>query len=288
MDAASTPERNVTPREQDDSIEINESTKEFHCAADLTRFRNRGGTLSARELKELKARTKAREEMVELEKRMRAIENAETPISPEGTTEPTDQQQKTASPVVPSSPSSFSSSSDSDSESNSSSSNSESSDRGRSRQKKHKSKYKGIKVTPHITLRIDSSLREWGDWKREMERVFEGDPRTYGKGRQKILKALDFVDQPLVTMWYTYRDRKEKRKSHKMKRWSKFLAWTKKKIQGGQNSTANMYSHYDAARHRPENPLITSIPSSPRSKETYPKKMTKIWPSLSIQSYRRS
>ena len=33
-DAASISERNVT--QQDDSIEINESTKEFHCAADLT------------------------------------------------------------------------------------------------------------------------------------------------------------------------------------------------------------------------------------------------------------
>ena len=253
-DAASISERNATPREQDDSIEINEPMKEFHSAADLTRFRNKGGILSTRELKELKARTKAREEMIELENRMRTIENAETPRPPERTTEPTDQQQKTASPVVPSSPSSLSSSSDSDFESNSSSSDSESSDRGRSRQKKHKLKYKGIKVTPHITLRIDSSLREWGDWKREMERVFEGDPRTYGKGRQKILKALDFVDQPLVTLWYTYRDRKEKQKSGKMKRWTKFLAWTKKKIQGGQNSTANMYSHYDAARHRPDEP----------------------------------
>ena len=88
-----------------------------------------------------------------------------------------------------------------------------------------------------------------------MERVFEGDPRTYGKDRQKILKALDYVDQQLITLWYTYRYQKEKRKSaHKMKRWSKFLAWTKKKIQGGQNSTANMYSHYDTARHRPDEP----------------------------------
>jgi hypothetical protein len=60
----------------------------------------------------------------------------------------TDQQQKTASPVVPSFPSSLPSSSDSNPDSNSSSSNSESSDRGRSRQKKHKSKYKGIKVNP--------------------------------------------------------------------------------------------------------------------------------------------
>jgi hypothetical protein len=87
-----------------------------------------------------------------------------------------------------------------------------------------------------------------------MERVFEGDPRTYRKGNQKILKALDFVDQPLVTLWYTYQDRKKKRKSHKMKRWGKFLAWTKKKIQGGQNSTANIYSRYDTARHRADEP----------------------------------
>src|ERR1700684_4360463 len=107
-DAASTSERNATPREQDDSIEINEPTKQFHSAADLTRFRNKGGILS-RELKELKARAKAREEMFELENRMRTIENAETPRSLERTTEPTDQQQKAASPVVPSSPSSLSS-----------------------------------------------------------------------------------------------------------------------------------------------------------------------------------
>ena len=93
-DAASISERNATPREQDDSIKINEPMKEFHSAADLTRFRNKGGILSTRELKELKARTKAREEMIELENRMRTIENAETPRSPERTTEPTDQQQK--------------------------------------------------------------------------------------------------------------------------------------------------------------------------------------------------
>ena len=127
-DAASISERNATPREQDDSIKISEPMKEFHSAADLTRFRNKGGILSTRELKELKARTKAREEMIELENRMRTIENTETPRSPERTTEPTDQQQKTASPVVPSSPSSLSSSSDSDFESNSSSSDSESSE----------------------------------------------------------------------------------------------------------------------------------------------------------------
>ena len=38
---------------------------------------------------------------------------------------------------------------------------------------------KGIRITPSYTLRISSSLREWGDWKRDIERVFEGDPETY-------------------------------------------------------------------------------------------------------------
>ena len=38
---------------------------------------------------------------------------------------------------------------------------------------------RGIKVTPSYTLKVSSSLREWGDWKKDIERVFEGDPYTY-------------------------------------------------------------------------------------------------------------
>jgi len=42
------------------------------------------------------------------------------------------------------------------------------------------------------------------------------------------------------------------------------------------------------ARHQADEPLITSILSSPQSKETYPKKMAKIWPSLSIAEAKES
>ena len=38
---------------------------------------------------------------------------------------------------------------------------------------------RGIKVIPSYTLKVSSSLREWGDWKQDIERVFEGDPDTY-------------------------------------------------------------------------------------------------------------
>ena len=59
---------------------------------------------------------------------------------------------------------------------------------------------RGIKITPSYTLRISSSLREWGDWKRDIERVFEGDPDTYRTGAQKILKALDYIEPSLKSL----------------------------------------------------------------------------------------
>ena len=37
---------------------------------------------------------------------------------------------------------------------------------------------RGIKITPSYTLKVSSSLREWRDWKKDIERVFEGDPYT--------------------------------------------------------------------------------------------------------------
>src|SRR5436305_10809117 len=68
---------------------------------------------------------------------------------------------------------------------------------------------KGIKITLGYTLRVSSSLREWGDWKKDIERVFEGDPSTYRTGAQKILKALDYLDSNLKSLWYTFSDRQE-------------------------------------------------------------------------------
>ena len=59
---------------------------------------------------------------------------------------------------------------------------------------------KGIKVTPSYTLKVSSSLREWGDWKKDIERVFEGDPYTYQTGSQRILKALDYLDSNLKSL----------------------------------------------------------------------------------------
>ncbi len=84
---------------------------------------------------------------------------------------------------------------------------------------------KGIKVTPSYTLKVSSSLREWGDWKRDMERVFEGDPDTYYQGPQKIIKALDYLDTNLKSLWYTHSEQQKG-----IRKWSVFLQWTRDNV----------------------------------------------------------
>jgi hypothetical protein len=102
-------------------------------------------------------------------------------------------------------------------------------------------------VIPSYTLRVSSSLREWGDWKRDIERVFEGDPSVYPKGAQKILKALDYLDPSLKSLWYTYSEQKGG-----IRKWPLFLTWTRENVQNGQNATATLYEQLNAAKQLPD------------------------------------
>ena len=95
---------------------------------------------------------------------------------------------------------------------------------------------RGIKVTPSYTLKVSSSLREQGDWKKDIEQVFEGDPYTYQTRAQKILKALDYLDSDLKSLQYTYSNQKSS-----IKQWPVFLGWTRDNIQNRQNATTILY-----------------------------------------------
>ena len=178
----------------------------INTAADLARLRNNGKLLTPQELKELNARVKALEEMARIEDRLRALESRKRPRSeisedappPEGPVEPVARLQ-------PSTRGSRSPSSHQDrlatirpsielDDSDSGSSNTVVYPRKRQRFTR------GIKVTPSYTLKVSSSLREWGDWKKDMERVFRGDPYTYQTSSQRILKALDYVDPSLKSL----------------------------------------------------------------------------------------
>jgi hypothetical protein len=214
-------------------------TMEIPTAADLARLRADGKPLTGQERKELNAQIKALEEMAQMEDRLRALENrkrshdaaAESPAPARASSSPRElspsNQQERHSPTT--------TSSDSDGSDNST----------YAHRHKRRRYSKGIKVTPSYTLRVSSSLREWGDWKRDIERVFEGDPETYRSGSQKIIKALDYLDSNLKSLWYTY---SEQKKDKHTKKWPIFLKWTRNNIQHGQNATATLYDQLNDAR----------------------------------------
>jgi hypothetical protein len=219
---------------------------QVNTAADLSRLRTEGHPLTSQELKELNTRVKAFEEMARIEDRLRllenrkrtseAIEDSASQASLSISTRPLSQPY-----YLPSHrPSSVQSSVERDS-------SSELSDDIIRHRHKRLRYTRGIKVTPSYTLKVSSSLREWGDWRKDIERVFEGDPKTYQTGSQKILKALDYLDTNLKTLWYTFSD-----KERDVKKWSTFLTWTRDNIQHGQNATATLYEQLNAAKQLPD------------------------------------
>lgn len=234
------------------SDNASEDSQEISTAADLARLRNEGKILTPQELKELSTRIKALEEMAKMEDRLRALESRKRPRSHESSdqtliqehpTAPNEPIETTEAPlpsVGRSSRRRERSQVDIDDSDDPDSSSSSSTTHHRHKRRRFT---KGIKITPSYTLRVSSSLREWGDWKKDIERVFEGDPSTYRTGAQKILKALDYLDSNLKSLWYTFSDRQEG-----IGRWSIFINWTRDNIQNGQNATATLYEQLNNAR----------------------------------------
>ena len=205
------------------SSSASRTNQEANLAAELVRLRDEGRPLSSQELKELNARVKTLEEIAKLEGRLRALDDQRRPRSTD-----TDRQSNQPSDRLSNRQSDRQSNQQPDRQSDyeepehtmvplsslgrysvirpsieSDEDESSSSDTIRHRHKRRRYT-KGIKITPSYTLKVSSSLREWGDWKRDIERVFEGDPDMYQRGSQKILKALDYLEPSLKSLWYTY------------------------------------------------------------------------------------
>ena len=230
----------------DNATTASDNSRAVNTAADLAKLRNAGKPLSSQELKELNNRIKAFEEMARMEDRLKALESRKRPRSQESS----DLTLPPEAPLPPEGSSSQrqthgGSSSHHRTHTHSSTNDSDSSSSTTVTHHRHKrQRYtKGIKVTPSYTLKVSSSLREWGDWKKDIERVFEGDPYTYRTGSQKILKALDYLDTNLKSLWYTFNDQQKG-----IGRWPTFVNWTRDNIQNGQNATATLYEQLNAAR----------------------------------------
>ena len=234
----------------DDVTNASNSSRGIDTAADLAKLLKEGKPLTTQELKELNARIKSFEEMVRMEDRLRALETRKR--SRTELDEPLPFEDPTPELRPPSRGSRNSSSHQDRLPTIRSSIELDDSDSSSSKSvtyHRHKRQRftKGIKVTPSYILKISSSLREWGDWKKDIERVFEGDPYTYRTGSQKILKALDYVDPDLKSLWYTHNDQQRG-----IRKWRIFLSWTRDNIQNGQNATATLYEQLNAAKQLPE------------------------------------
>lgn len=221
------------------------AVQELPTSQEIARLRSAGRAMAPQELKELTAKVKALEDMARLEDRLKALENRKrsAPPTEESTSSPNRQLEPQpfleAESVEPTQLRVENSDTDS-------SSSSERTFRESGRSKRRKTN-RGIKVTPSYTLRVNSSLREWGDWKRDIERVFEGDPWLYRRSTQKILKSLDYLDSNMKSLWYTHKEQYPG-----SGKWTEFVQWTRDNIQGGQNSTAYLYEQLDSARQLPE------------------------------------
>jgi hypothetical protein len=213
--------------------------REIRSAADISRIREQGQVLSAQEIKELNARLRALQEMQRIEKQFQELERQRqvpdleslrsSEVSPSA--QPRTQESQSEYRRRPTSVPGFTPM--------------ESEEERDFRPYKRSRLIKGVKITPSYTLRVTSSLREWGDWKRDVERVFKADPYTYQDDELKILKALDYVDQGMKSLWYTFSDQ-----SFEDIYWNTFVDWTKDNIQNGQNNTTTLYEQYREAVQR--------------------------------------
>jgi hypothetical protein len=138
--------------------------REINTAADLARLRAEGTMLTATELKELNARIKTLEDMAKLEDRLRLLENRKrTSDAITGAASQDDPfiQNPSLAPGFSGYQASVMRQSIEPGGSDYSESSSETADHHR--HKRRRNNRRGIKITPLYTLKVNSSLREWGD-----------------------------------------------------------------------------------------------------------------------------
>ena len=106
---------------------------------------------------------------------------------------------------------------------------------------------KGFKIEKVPVLKHTDTLRRFHAWDFHVNRIFKAGHERYRNDEDKILKALDFVDDTLSSLYSVAVFTDESLGTD----WSKFTTWLKNNLRDGNNGPIQINILYTEARQRP-------------------------------------
>jgi Zinc knuckle len=105
---------------------------------------------------------------------------------------------------------------------------------------------KDIKYTQIETLKLRATLREWSDWKSDLQRAYRGAPHRYAADYAKIIKANQHMDKDCRTQWDTF-----VRESPGVDDdYDAFIIWSKNLVAESANFESYLHERYEDAHQR--------------------------------------
>ncbi|ODQ75299.1 hypothetical protein LIPSTDRAFT_36270, partial [Lipomyces starkeyi NRRL Y-11557] len=112
-------------------------------------------------------------------------------------------------------------------------------DRPQKRRADHDLKYTNIK-----DLKLGATLKQWTNWRLEINRAFEGAPYKYDNDRTKVIKALMHLGEDCKTLWNNH----IRRHPDDEYVWESFITWIEKTVRDHGNFELNTYGEWTKAR----------------------------------------
>ncbi|ODQ70998.1 hypothetical protein LIPSTDRAFT_333480 [Lipomyces starkeyi NRRL Y-11557] len=112
-------------------------------------------------------------------------------------------------------------------------------DKPRKRRADHDLKYTNIKE-----LKLGATLKQWTNWRLEVNRAFDGAPYKYDNDRTKVIKALMHLSEDCKTLWNNH----IRRSSNDEYDWKAFTNWIERTVRDHGNFEMNTYGDWNKAR----------------------------------------
>jgi hypothetical protein len=112
-------------------------------------------------------------------------------------------------------------------------------DKPRKRRADHDLKYTNIRE-----LKLGATLKQWTNWRLEVNRAFDGAPYKYDNDRTKVIKALMHLSEDCKTLWNNH----IRRRPNDEYDWKAFTNWIEKTVRDHGNFEMSTYGDWNKAR----------------------------------------